>query len=139
MHILFSSHLALYIHWESLAHFAKCWVMRVFIKWPKRVDLKWKRAQAKEIEIKLFTFTSLLDNFWIMFNSCSCFIKWPFPQISKELFVRRLVRGFHVVFHNGQWHDHIDTCFWKGGKKTVNFFGGQKLEVCFYTSYLSLH
>ena len=40
--------------------------MRVFIKWPKRVDLKWKRAQAKEIEIKLFTFTSLLDNFWIL-------------------------------------------------------------------------
>ena len=49
--------------------------MRVFIKWPKRVDLKWKRAQAKEIEIKLFTFTSLLDNFWIMFNSCSRFTK----------------------------------------------------------------
>ena len=59
----------------------------------------WKRARIKEIEVKMFIFTGLLDNFWIMFNSWSCFTKWPFPQVSKEFFVRRLARGFHVVFH----------------------------------------
>ena len=39
----------------------------------------------------------------------------------------------------GQRHDCIDTHFLKGGKKTVNFFGGQKLEVCYHASYLYIN
>ena len=39
----------------------------------------------------------------------------------------------------GQRHDYIDTHFLKGGKKTVNFFGGQKLEVCYHASYLYIN
>ena len=39
----------------------------------------------------------------------------------------------------GQRHDCIDTHFWKRGKKTVNFFGGQKLEVCHHASYLYIN
>ena len=58
-----------------------------------------ERTWAKEIEVKLFIFPSLLDYFWIMLNLCSHYTKWPFLQIWKEFFVRRLARGFHVVFH----------------------------------------
>ena len=41
----------------------------------KEFTNKRERAQAKEIEVKLFIFQSLPGDFWIMFNSCSCFMK----------------------------------------------------------------
>ena len=47
--------------------------------------------------------------------------------------------GGLILCFIGRWHDCIDTHFWKGGKKTLNFFGGQKLEVCYYTSYLYIN
>ena len=46
--------------------------------------------------------------------------------------------GGSMLCFIGWRHVYIDTHFWKGGKKTVNFFGGQKLEVCYYTSYLMM-
>ena len=47
--------------------------------------------------------------------------------------------GGSMLCFIGQQHDCIDTHFWKGGKKTVNFFGGQKLEVCYHASYLYIN
>ena len=56
----------------------------------------------------------------------------------KGVLCQEACQGFHVVFYwLAAWL--LDTHFWKGGKKTVNFFGGQKLEVCYYTSYFSLY
>ena len=49
------------------------------------------------------------------------------------------LQGGSMLCFIGQQHDCNDTYFWKGGKKTVNFFGGQKLEVCYHASYLYIN
>ena len=62
-----------------------------------------------------------------------------FPTNFKIVLCQEAMPGGSMLCFIGQRHDCIDTHFLKGGKKTVNFFGGQKLEVCYHASYLYIN
>ena len=79
LHMLFSSHLALHIHWESLAHFAKHWVMRAL----KSSLIRGRELKPKKLKLScsfsracLVTFGLCLTHVPVSWNDLSSKFHW---------------------------------------------------------------
>ena len=98
-----------------------CWHTSNVEKWESEKGKVWWASFSFCFSRWSFGFLSL----WIRF---SCFVRGPFPQISMAFSITRIARESDVA--NYRWAAWRKLHALKWDVKTVDFFGGQKLEVC---------